>query len=163
MTQELDQIHTIVVHCSATQEDDWVTAADIDTWHRARGWSMIGYHRIIRLDGSRECGRPLFKTGAHVFGHNRNTVGICMIGGLDTHSKPKNTFKPEQFAALKKDIIYIKSICPNIKYIKGHRDFSPDLNNDGVISSDEWMKECPCFDVAEWLKDEQYGISNSWI
>lgn len=153
--QELDKIHTIVIHCSATQEDDWVEAYDIDIWHRARGWSMIGYHRVIRLDGTVEGGRPFFMVGAHVAGHNTNTLGICMIGGLDSQGKPKNTFKPEQFEALKREIASIKKICPNIKFIKGHRDFSPDLNNDGFITKEEWMKECPCFDVAEWLANEQ--------
>lgn len=154
--QELDKIHSIVVHCSATKEDKWVDAKDIDYWHKARGWSMIGYHRVIRLDGTVECGRALFMRGAHVSGNNTNTIGICMIGGLDSTGKPKNTFKQEQFNSLMKEIIEIRQMCPNIINIKGHRDYSPDLNGDGLITRGEWTKECPCFDVNKWMKDLRY-------
>ena len=154
--QNLNSIEAIVVHCSATKEDVWVDAKALDSWHKARGWSMIGYHRVIRLDGTVENGRPFFRRGAHVSGNNTNTIGICLIGGLDKLGKPKNTFKQEQFNSLMQEIMNIKAMCPMIKSIKGHRDYSPDLNGDGIITRDEWIKECPCFDVTKWLQDMRY-------
>lgn len=151
--QTLEAIHTIVVHCSATKEGVWVDAADIDEWHKARGWSMIGYHRVIRLDGSVEQGRPYTRRGAHVRGNNVNTLGFCMVGGLDAEGESKNTFTPEQYHALMAELVNIRQLCPNIHTIKGHRDFSPDLNGDGLITPNEWIKDCPCFDVAKKLNE----------
>lgn len=154
--QDLNYIHSIIIHCSATKEGEDITAGEIDSWHKARGWSMIGYHRVIRLNGAIEGGRPFFRRGAHVAGNNTNTIGICLIGGLDSTGKPKNTFTHEQFSSLLLEIINIKTLCPNITSIKGHRDYSPDLNGDGLITRNEWIKECPCFDVNKWLRDIRY-------
>ena len=157
--QRLDEIHTIVVHCSATRCDQDVSAADIDTMHKARGWSMIGYHRVIRLDGSIEKGRDLERRGAHVAGNNKNTVGICMIGGLNIDGRPADTFNGSQYHALFAEISYLSSVLPALNKVCGHRDFSPDINGDGLITPEEWIKDCPCFDVVEWMEIE--GIS--WI
>jgi N-acetylmuramoyl-L-alanine amidase len=152
--QNLEDIHTIVVHCSATREGVWVDAHDIDVMHRERKppFSMIGYHRVIRLDGSVEQGRPYTRRGAHVLGNNINTLGICLIGGLDDEGTPKDTFTDQQFHSLNSEIINIKTFT-NVTNVCGHRDFSPDLNGDGLITPNEFMKECPCFDVGEKLKE----------
>lgn len=32
--------------------------------------------------------------------------------------------------------------------VVGHRDLSPDVNGNGVVEPEEWVKVCPCFDVA---------------
>lgn len=156
--QNLEDIYAIIVHCSATKEGVWIDTEDIDAMHRARGWSMIGYHRVIRLDGSVEQGRPYDRRGAHVKGNNTNTIGICLIGGLDEQGKPKNTFTDDQMHSLMAELVNIRQLCPNINQIKGHRDYSPDLNNDGLITPNEWIKQCPCFDVGrkleEWRIDE---------
>ena len=50
---------TIIIHCSATRAGQDITAADIDCWHRARGFWSIGYHYVIRLDGTIEPGRDV--------------------------------------------------------------------------------------------------------
>ena len=151
-SQKLENIHSIVVHCSATREGKNFTAKDIDKWHKARGWSGIGYHRVIRLDGSVEQGRDFTRRGAHVAGNNTNTLGICLIGGLDYAGKSKDTFSDQQFHALHNEILNIMQFC-NITSIKGHRDYSPDLNGDGIIQRNEWIKECPCFEVSDKLKE----------
>lgn len=149
--QNLNDIHTIVIHCSATKAGRWFDAEDINRMHMKRGWAMIGYHRVIRLDGSVEQGRPYGRRGVHVRGNNINTLGFCMVGGLDEDGNPSDTFTDQQYHALMCEIINIRQICPNIRTIKGHRDYSPDLNGDGVITPDEWVKVCPCFDVATKL------------
>lgn len=150
--QKLENIHTIVVHCSATMGGQWVDAKDIDEWHKARGWSGIGYHRVIRLDGSVEQGRPFTRRGAHVKGNNTNTIGICLIGGLDDEGEPKNTFTDAQFHSLMAEIVNIKTFT-SVENIVGHRSFSPDLNGDGLITPNEWIKVCPCFSVSSKLKE----------
>lgn len=72
------RISEIIIHCSATPEGRDVTAAQIDQWHRQRGFKSIGYHYVIRLDGSVEVGRNETAIGAHCSGHNRSSIGICL-------------------------------------------------------------------------------------
>lgn len=144
-------VHTLVVHCSATKEGINYTSKDIKKWHLQRGFNDIGYHFIILLDGTIEIGRPLNKIGAHVTNNNTGTIGICYIGGIDKNNKPKDTRTKEQKESLYK---IINLLCKyfNIKDIKGHRDYSKDLNGNGKIDKFEFIKECPCFDVKSEYK-----------
>lgn len=139
---------TIVIHCSATKENKDYSAEDIKKWHLQRGFKDIGYHFIIKLDGTIEIGRSLDKIGAHVINHNANTIGICYIGGLSSNNKAKDTRTDKQKESLLNLITILKSFIP-IKHIKGHRDYSKDLNNNGIIEPNEFMKDCPCFDVQK--------------
>lgn len=148
-------IKFIVVHCSATPPNMDIGAAEIDAMHRARKdmRCKIGYHTVIRRNGAIEGGRPLNEHGAHVKGHNYESWGICMIGGVDKNGAPENNFTHEQFSSLRMVIKSYKVLAPQAKAL-GHRDLSPDINGDGVISRNEWLKDCPCFDVREWLSME---------
>ena len=83
------QIKYIIIHCSATAEGKDFGAKDIDRWHRARGWNGIGYHYVIRLDGTIEKGRDVSKVGAHCAGVNSISVGVCYIGGLAAETLQK--------------------------------------------------------------------------
>ena len=65
---------------------------DIDRWHRERGWLKIGYHYVIKRDGTVETGRELEEVGAHAKGHNAISVGICMVGGLSEDNEPETNF-----------------------------------------------------------------------
>lgn len=140
------RIDYIVVHCSATIEGKNFTAADIDRWHKNRGWSAIGYHYVIDLDGLLEEGRPEWKIGAHVKGKNRHSLGVCYIGGLDKNKAPKDTRTKAQKQGLQNLIEHLKVKYPNAAVL-GHRDFSKDLNGNGIIEPFEFSKSCPCFDV----------------
>ena len=145
------EITGIVIHCSATPEGSDIDSDTIRHWHTTpkdmggRGWSDIGYHYIIRLDGTVERGRDEERIGAHVRGHNKDSIGICYIGGLNKEGKPKDTRTEAQKHAL---LMLTESLCDKypIQSIKGHRDYSEDQNKDGVIEKWEWMKSCPCFD-----------------
>ncbi len=142
-------ITAIVIHCSATKEGKDFGAEDIDRWHRERGFNGIGYHFVVRLDGTIEVGRLLSLAGAHTTGHNQNTIGICYIGGLDEDGKAKDTRTDEQKKALRWLITAIKTHMPyglGLR-VKGHRDYSHDRNGNGVIDKYERIKECPCFDA----------------
>ena len=141
-------MHTIVVHCSATKENKDYTSADIKKWHLERGFNDIGYHFIIRLDGTIEIGRQLDKIGAHVSGNNTGTIGICYIGGLNSNGKSKDTTTDKQKESLKNLINLLRGLT-NAKKVLGHRDYSKDLNNNGIVEPSEFMKDCPCFDVKK--------------
>lgn len=146
-------IDKIVIHCAATREGQAITAADIARMHRARGFRTIGYHFFLRLDGTREVGRPLEQAGAHVEGHNARSIGICYAGGVDAHGKAKDTRTPEQRAAMRELIVELTQRFPRAQ-ICGHRDLSPDTDRDGKVEPHEWLKQCPSFDVAAWLREE---------
>ena len=122
-------VDKFIVHCSATPDGRDVTAAEIDQWHKARGFSGIGYHFVIRLDGSIEFGRPVETMGAHVMGQNSHSIGVCMIGNVD--------FNTAQFVSLEKLYHFVKLMYPNIK-VYGHRDFTD-------------LKTCPNFEVRDYL------------
>lgn len=150
------KINLIQIHCSATREGVNVTAAMVDQWHKAQGWSGIGYNFFIRLDGTIEEGRPLDKAPAGVFGHNANAIAICYAGGLNGQGAPKDTRTPEQKASLASLVRKLaREHGVAVHRILGHRDLSPDKNKDGKISEWEWLKACPSFDVpserAGWL------------
>ena len=127
-------ITQIIIHCSATPEGKDFTVSDIDRWHRQRGFKMVGYHYVIRLDGTIEQGRPLEMIGAHCTGHNAHSIGICYIGGLDRSGNPKDTRTQVQ-----KDVLWslVKSLQKRFPdaTVHGHMEFA--------------NKACPCFEVKE--------------
>lgn len=77
---ETDQV---VIHHTGNPTDDDLSAAEINASHKARGWSCIGYHYVIRKDGTVEQGRPHWTIGAHAYGHNSHTIGIHMCGNFE--------------------------------------------------------------------------------
>ena len=143
------EINLIVVHCSATRPTMDIGATEIRKWHLARNFSDIGYHNIVRRSGVLEHGRDLFLAGAHARGYNSNSIAICMVGGVDNNGKAENNFNDLQFSTLSGYLDTMTEVFPGSKVV-GHRDLSVDLNEDGVITPDEYMKQCPCFDVKDW-------------
>lgn len=162
-------IDAIVIHCSATPAGVDYRAADIDRWHKQKGWKMIGYNFVIDLDGTVEVGRPLTMDGAHCntagfsgVPYNKHSIGICYIGGVEgtknhkgqivakLNSKgvpiPKDTRTDAQKLAMHKLVMDLMEQYPIVEVI-GHRDTSPDLDGDGFINRYEYIKDCPCFDV----------------
>ncbi len=127
----------IVVHCSATPASMDIGVDRIDSWHRDRGWSGCGYHYVIRRDGTVECGRELYSTGAHVRGHNHHALGICLVGGVAEDGGPEDNFTPGQYEALAPLLYQLVKLFPDAD-VTGHRNF-PNVN-----------KACPCFDAASW-------------
>lgn len=130
----------IAVHCAATPPNLDIGRAEIDRWHRAKGWLMIGYHLVIRRDGRVETGRPIDAIGAHVKNYNHNSVGVCLVGGVDVHGKPDNNFTSAQWETLAVVLRDLKAKYPKA-YVQGHRDF-PNVH-----------KACPSFDVRDWLAE----------
>lgn len=141
------KINKLIIHCSATKEGDDVSVDTIRKWHKKRGFRDIGYHYVIGIDGVLFNGRPIEQMGAHCTGHNKDSIGICYVGGLNSNGKPKDTRTEAQKYTMNKLITELKKIHMTA-IIKGHRDYSPDLNDDGKIDKWEWVKVCPCFEVS---------------
>ena len=144
------RIDEIIIHCSDSPEGRNDKAEDIRKWHKQRGFNDIGYHYVIDLDGTVEKGRPIEQAGAHCTGHNRNSIGICYIGGaywrdgVNAKGKPikgkdgkavlmpKDTRTTLQRMAMKELVAQLREQFPNAT-VHGHREFA--------------NKACPCFDV----------------
>lgn len=149
-TRIMRKIDSIIVHCSATKAGMDFGVRDIDRWHRERGMDGVGYHYVVRLDGTVEEGRKLERVGAHCLKWNERSVGICYIGGLNEAGLPADTRTEKQKEAMRR-LIGVLRRRYGISVVMGHRDTSPDLNGDGVIGPEEFIKWCPCFDVRKWL------------
>ena len=128
------RIDRIIIHCSATNPEQDFCAADIDRWHKAKGWSGIGYHYVIKLDGTIEKGRDVSKAGAHAFGYNKRSIGVCYIGGVDMDGKPSDTRTEEQKRAMNVFIQMLKNDYLGAT-VHGHNEFS--------------SKACPSFNVKK--------------
>lgn len=127
-------INEIIVHCAATPEGRDFTVADIDRWHKARGWKGIGYHYVVYRDGSVHAGRPVAQVGAHALNHNRHSIGVCYIGGVAKDGRtPKDTRTDAQKEALLHLLRELKGRFPKARII-GHRDVA--------------AKACPSFDAT---------------
>lgn len=124
-------IKYLIVHCSDTPDKENIGASEIHQMHLDFGWNGIGYHKIIKRDGSIENGRPEYWIGAHTFEKNSQSLGVCLIG--------KDSFSKKQFLSLEKVLLQWKSKYKNAK-ILGHRD---------AIKTD---KTCPNFNVEHWCK-----------
>jgi N-acetyl-anhydromuramyl-L-alanine amidase AmpD len=134
------RITRIVVHCAATRPHQDIGAAEIRRWHTEQnGWNDIGYHWVIRRDGEVEAGRPESRAGAHAAGHNHDSIGICLVGGLNESGKPAPSFEPVQLDVLKALLERMRLLYPQAE-VQGHRDLP------GV------RKACPSFDVAHWRR-----------
>lgn len=129
----------IAIHCSATSPNYDIGVEKIREWHTAKGWSDVGYHYVIKRDGTVEKGRADNMPGAHVEGYNSVSLGICLVGGVNTKLQPEDNFTPAQWASLTNLVRTLHTTYPTAK-IQGHRDFP------GV------SKACPSFDVAKWLQ-----------
>jgi N-acetylmuramoyl-L-alanine amidase len=176
-------IERIIIHCSASPNGDALFRGEhgdanfqtpverIDEWHAARGFKRdpvfrarqnpklkaIGYHFVIYLSGVVVTGRHEQEMGASVAGWNDGSLAICMIG--------TDRFSMEQWKSLEALLFgtsdgkgrslpgLIQKHSVPTKRICGHRDLSPDKNGDGKVTSNEWLKICPGFDVATWLRE----------
>ena len=135
------RITLIVIHCSAVKPDQQSSAAQIDSWHRQRGFHLgIGYHYVIRRDGTLEMGRPEYMVGAHCKNHNQHSIGVCYEGGLNARGDPADTRTDAQKQTMLSLLRELKGRYPRA-IIVGHNTLNP-------------LKACPCFNVfkefGEW-------------
>jgi N-acetylmuramoyl-L-alanine amidase len=135
-----EQVKFLVVHCSATPASMDIGAREIDRWHRAKGWTMIGYHFVIRRNGSVEVGRRIDQVGAHAAGFNSRSLGLCLVGGLSEDGRTAvDNFTAIQKTMLRTRLNMLKSAEYKHAEVLGHRDL-PNVH-----------KDCPSFDVRSWF------------
>lgn len=144
-------IEQIIMHCSASPNGRPQTVQDIDAWHRQAGYQRaarsgntpysandiinpdlksIGYHYVIYVDGTVHTGRSVEEIGAHAYGHNQNSIGICLIG--------TDKFSRAQWLAASELVHVLMKAYPAAEVL-GHRDLA------GV------KKTCPGFNAITWF------------
>lgn len=133
----------IIVHSTATPEGMDVQPESIREWHKERGFSDIGYHFIIMLNGDIRQGRPLAEMGAHCKRHNKGTVGIAYAGGTDGRGKAKDTRTDAQKEAMKRLIMWLVWKY-GIWIVSGHRDYT--------------ATQCPSFNAKA-----EYQVYVDWM
>ena len=132
-------INKIILHCSATRDGQDISTETIRGWHvNERGWSDIGYHFVVLLDGTVDKARPVERQGAHVRGKNKGSIGVCYIGGCDADMNPKDTRNEAQKKSLEELISYLMEAYDDAT-LHGQNEFS--------------SKACPSFNVKEEYKE----------
>ena len=144
----LRKINEIILHCSATPEGKDFTVADITRWHKERGFRTIGYHYVVYRDGTVHKGRPVEQIGAHCEGYNKNSIGVCYIGGLMTDGKtPKDTRTSEQ-----KEALY--QLCYDLMD-------RFDIGMQDIHCHNEYAKKaCPSFQIQKFREEYLNWVNN---
>ncbi|MEE4013917.1 peptidoglycan-binding domain-containing protein [Roseibium sp. FZY0029] len=130
-------VHTTWLHCSASDNPKHDDVSVIDAWHKARGWSGVGYHFFIKKDGTVQTGRPIEKIGAHVAGHNTGSIGICL------HGLKEDRFTEAQFDSLRTLCGQINAAYGLQMRFRGHCEVA--------------AKACPVFDYRKVLGLDDKG------
>lgn len=139
-------IKYIAVHCTASHQS--MTIEGLKQEFKRKGWVNPGYHYVVSPDGKITQLLDEDKVSNGVKGFNAVSINVAYIGGIDTNGKPIDNRTTAQKASLRSLLKMLHKKYPTA-VIQGHRDFSPDLNKDGKITSNEWMKACPCFNAKE--------------
>lgn len=145
------KINKIVIHCSASPDSIDFTVRDIEAWHKERGFKSksgisCGYHYVIRRNGVVERGRPDSETGAHVKGHNRNSLGICLIGDKQfTKEQIRSLYAITHGLMFKYNVelenvlghneLYSGKSCPNLRMeiVRANLVFKPEYNLEDAL------------------------------
>jgi len=151
------EIKHIVIHCTATPQTATVAAIQ-RYWREVLKWKAPGYQILIEANGIEHHLAPDSAICNGVAGFNKHALHVSYIGGVDSKGKPLDNRTEQQKAALYKIVKAWAKLYPTAK-IMGHRDFSRDLNRDGILQPSEWAKACPSFDVKSWC--EEVGLKHN--
>lgn len=147
------QIKYIAVHCTASSQK--TTIESLLSGFRARGFKKPGYHYVISIDGAVHTLLGEEEVSNGVKGYNSVCINVAYIGGIEKRGG-KLVGVDNRSEAQKESLIRLLSSL-KARYpqatIQGHRDFSPDLNGNGIIDPWERIKECPCFDAKDEYRD----------
>lgn len=146
------RLQYLVIHCTATPEGREVSSDEIRSWHtspapKGRGWRQVGYTDMFHLDGRTErlvannedANVDPWEITNGAKGYNSISRHIVYVGGLDKSKKAKDTRTDAQKKAMADYVKDFHRRFPDVRIV-GHRDF-PNV-----------AKDCPSFDVSQWLK-----------
>lgn len=152
-------IKIIFIHCTASYQEYYKDELLVKEFKR-KGWRYPGYHYVIRPDGTIFNMLSEDKISNGVAGYNSNSINIAYVGGITKENQRGiDNRTPEQKASLIKLLQDLRVKYPKA-FILGHRDVSPDKNNNGKIDTWEYIKLCPCFNAAEEYAHLNLGLKN---
>lgn len=137
--KQRDRTDYIVVHGSFTPPEMDIGVEEIRKWHTEKGWDDIGYHLVIRRDGTIEAGREESLVGAHTLGYNHNSYGICLVGGQ--YAKGSGRWDFNYTRTQMDQLAWVLAVSANYypaAIVRGHRELQLD-------------RECPGFNVKEYF------------
>lgn len=137
--------NAIFVHCTATKPHQDIGVREVRQWHKEQGWLDVGYHFIIRKDGTVEPGRDESAVGSHAKGHNHNSIGVCLVGGINDKGDFEANFTPQQMQSLRTLLTELMEKYPSA-LLKAHHDVAP--------------KACPSFDLQRWWTKNELVTSD---
>ena len=149
-------ITEVIAHWTATYTNQDIGSDEVHSWHVDRGFSGIGYHYIIRRDGTLQRGRPLERTGAHskAYGHNRYSIGVSMAGGYNC---PSGT--PNQNSFISAASLTTQSLATFEWFMKAFYEVFPGGQAYGHNDTTDLGKVDPGFDVQEYVQIK-FGKTN---
>jgi hypothetical protein len=149
--RDISEVRGIYLHCTGTTQDATVEAIQ-RYWRDVLEWKTpIGYHYIVPPDGKTQVLANLDVIVNGIYGYNRKGVHLSYIGGrggVDDRT-PQQKSEMERIV---KNLLKPMYLGPNM-VIRGHRDMSPDRDGNGIITPDEFLKQCPSFSVSDWLRE----------
>lgn len=131
------EIHTVFVHCSASDKAEHDDIAVIRTWHLARNFDDVGYHYFIQGNGKVQTGRSLERIPAAQHGFNTGTIAVCLHG--------LTTFSEAQFRELRSLIHTLEIYARKKLRVRGHCEVDA-------------HKTCPVFDYRKVLDLDEKGF-----
>jgi len=121
----------IVIHSSDTTPEENVNVKDLDTKHRKEGLFSCAFHKVITRNGDVQDGRDIQIAGAHIdttiILSNKNSIGICLIGGKSTDGQPDCNYTFKQYSSLIELIAKLKIEYNDVEIV-GHRDVTSSLS-----------------------------------
>ena len=133
----------IIIHSTNTKPNVDLSARDIDEKHRKKGLLKIGYHCVVKRDGTIDLGRPFSEIGAHLQNYDPESIGVCIVGGLNNRGIVAPDYTKEQFKSLFFLLNTLKYVYTKAKIV-GHRDVD--------------SGECPSFNVSEWFIGQVFEL-----
>lgn len=149
-------ITEVIAHWTASYTNqDW-GSEKVHELHQQRGFSGIGYHYVIKRDGTLQRGRPLERRGAHskAYGHNNYSIGVSMAGGYNC---PSNTPSPNRYISA--DSLTTQSLATFEWFMRCFYDVFPGGQTYGHNDTSDLGKVDPGFDCQEYVRIK-FGKTN---
>lgn len=86
------EVTEVVVHWTETPTNKNIGSEELNKIHLESGLKGIGYHYVIRRDGSLQRGRPVNIQGEHTLinNHDERSIGVAFVGGINVPSGTPN-------------------------------------------------------------------------
>lgn len=136
-------VREAILHCAAIKAGQFKgmtpfqVFAEINRWHRQRGFKGFGYHGFFMPDGSFHPGRPYEQIGAHVIGHNTGTLGFLLIESREITrvGQFEDWYTTDQRLSVAAHLREIDGLWK----VSGHNDYAPKLCPGFRVHTRDWL------------------------